>query len=154
MVRRSKWENRRGKGTKTDTSIQKEGIIKTEEPMCEYNEVLKRSLVGKFSGEATMSDVRKWSLSTWKQTYSLSVYEMGNNFFLFECNSMEQVVQIMEGSWEWKKNLVILNWWNPLATTIEGLEEIDSTWVRIIGLPCIFGLKQLLKPSAITVGGG
>lgn len=47
---------------------------------------------------------------------------------------MEQVVQIMEGSWEWKKNLVILNWWNPLATTIEGLEEIDSTWIRIIGL--------------------
>lgn len=119
-VRRSKWENKIGRGNKIEAVIKKEGIIRIKEPLCEYNEVLKRSLVGKFNAEATLSEVRRWSLSAWKHPYGLSVYEMGNNYFLFECSSRNQVEQIMEGTWEWKKIPVSLIWWNPLATTIEG----------------------------------
>lgn len=68
---------------------------------------------------------------------------MGNNFFLFECNSMQEVEKIMEGSWEWNKSPVNFNWWDPLATTIEDSEKIDSIWVKIVGLPLHLWLQTI-----------
>lgn len=60
---------------------------------------------------------------------------MGNNLFLFECRSMHQAEQITEGSWEWRKTLVKLIWWNPPINIVEETERIDSIWFRILGLP-------------------
>lgn len=109
--------------------------------------------MGKFNAEATLSEVRRWSLSAWKHPYGLSVYEMGNNYFLFECSSRNQVEQIMEGTWEWKKIPVSLIWWNPLATTIEGSKGIESTWVRIIGLPLHLWSHTTFKSIGDCCGG-
>ncbi|WMV50550.1 hypothetical protein MTR67_043935 [Solanum verrucosum] len=132
MVRSSKWENREGSGVNANAEVtMQKWVISIKEPICNHSEALKRSLVGKFNADATLTEVRKWSYNTWKQAYGLNVYEMGNNFFLFEFKSIQLAQQVMEGIWEWKKTPVKLIWWNPLVATVEERSTGKSTWVKI-----------------------
>lgn len=78
---------------------------------------------------------------------------MGNNVFLSKRNSMQQAQQIMQGSWEWKKTPVKLIWWNPLVNTVEETERIESTWVRILGLPLHLWSQTTFKAIGDRSGG-
>lgn len=50
-----------------------------------HNEVLERSLVGKFKNRVnvplTLAEIRRWSSNIWKQSHGLSIYEMGNEMY-------------------------------------------------------------------------
>ncbi|KAG5568487.1 hypothetical protein H5410_064495 [Solanum commersonii] len=47
------------------------------------------------------------------QTHGLNIYEMGNDFFLFEfALRVCAEKQVIEGDWEWRNNPIILRWWN------------------------------------------
>ncbi|WMV09466.1 hypothetical protein MTR67_002851 [Solanum verrucosum] len=62
------------------------------------NEVLKRSLVGKFENKVnvplTLAEMRRWSSNTWKQSHGLNIYEMGSEMFLFEFASRNVAEQV------------------------------------------------------------
>jgi len=154
MVRSSKWENREGKGVNANAEVtMQKGVISIKEPICNHSEALKRSLVGKFNADATLTEVRKWSYNTWKQAYGLNVYEMGNNFFLFEFKSIQLAQQVLEGIWEWKKTPVKLIWWNPLVATVEERSTGKSTWVKILGLPLHLWSQIFFKAIGNLCGG-
>lgn len=109
--------------------------------------------MGKFNADATLTEVQKWSYNTWKQAYGLNVYEMGNNFFLFEFKCIHLAEQVMEGIWEWKKNPVKLIWWNLLVATVEERSTCKSTWVKILGLPLHLWSQKIFKAIGDLCGG-
>ncbi|KAF3669432.1 hypothetical protein FXO38_07594 [Capsicum annuum] len=108
-VRSFKWENRNEKETETSYAVKQGGITNIKDSLVSQNEVLKRSLVGVFNVSATLSEVRKWSNSLWKQAHGLNIYEMGNGLFLFEFTSKLIAEHLVN--------------------------RPKSTWIRIVGLP-------------------
>ncbi|KAG5585522.1 hypothetical protein H5410_045956 [Solanum commersonii] len=78
---------------------------------------------------------------------------MGNNFFLFEFALRVIAEQVIEGDWEWRKNLVILQWWNPTIGTRYGRSKENSTSVKIVGLPLYFWDQKIFKVIEDFCGG-
>ncbi|KAG5593186.1 hypothetical protein H5410_043700 [Solanum commersonii] len=95
--------------------------------------------------------IRGWSNRLWKQTHSLNIYEMGNDFFLFEFALKviaEQVFSkhIFGHFWgRFRNNPVILQWWNPTIGMRCGRSKENSTWVKIVGLPLHFWDQKIFK---------
>ncbi|KAG5570567.1 hypothetical protein H5410_060333 [Solanum commersonii] len=96
----------------------------------EYNEVLKRSLVGAFEPRAGETKDRV-------EIFALRV-------------TTEQVI---EGDWEWRNNPVILQWWNPTIGTRCRRSKENSTWVKIVGLPLHFWDQKIFKVIGDFYGG-
>ncbi|KAG5574849.1 hypothetical protein H5410_054983 [Solanum commersonii] len=118
-------------------------------------EVLKRSLVGAFEprGETvTLAEIGDGLIDRGSK-HSLNIYEMGNDFFLFEFALRVTVEQVIEGDWEWRNNPVILQWWNPTIGTRCGRGKENSTWVKIIGLPLHFWDQKIFKVIGDFCGG-
>uniref|UniRef100_M1DTT7 DUF4283 domain-containing protein n=1 Tax=Solanum tuberosum TaxID=4113 RepID=M1DTT7_SOLTU len=106
VLRSIKWANKDSKLAEKEKAALKGDTIFINDDPEEYSEVLKRSLVGAFEPRAgetvTLSEIRGWANRLWKQTHSLNIYEMGNDFFLFEFALRVTAEQVIEGDWEWR----------------------------------------------------
>ncbi|KAG5599567.1 hypothetical protein H5410_030937 [Solanum commersonii] len=111
-----------GVNANAEVTMQK-GVISIKEPICNHSEALKRSLVGKFNANATLTE------------------------------SIQLAQQVMEGIWEWKKTPVKLIWWNPLVATVEERSTGKSTWVKILGLPLHLWSQKIFKAIGNLCGG-
>lgn len=104
VLRSIKWANKEPKDAEKGKAIMKGDRIYINDDPKEYNEVLKRSLVGMCEsrvGETmTLSEFRRWANRLWKQTDSLDIYEMGNELFLFEFALRVMAEQVIKGDWE------------------------------------------------------
>ncbi|KAH0705557.1 hypothetical protein KY290_010248 [Solanum tuberosum] len=157
ILKSIKWANKGNIGSR------EEGILKRGDRICindnanSYNEVLKKSLVGKFvysKGEApTLADIKRWTNDLWKQTYGLNIYEMGNDYFLFEFSSMITAEQVVEGNWSWRNSPVLFQWWNPTICTSLETERARTTWIKIVGMPLQFWSHGVFKAIGDFCGG-
>ncbi|WMV29416.1 hypothetical protein MTR67_022801 [Solanum verrucosum] len=76
---------------------------------------LKEQQVGFFNtmdGKPTLADVRRWSVSTWKNAFAVNTYDKGNNFFLFGFPTKHMAEHVLQGEWRWKKEKIPLEWWH------------------------------------------
>ncbi|KAH0633006.1 hypothetical protein KY284_035792 [Solanum tuberosum] len=105
-------------------------------------------------GEApTLADIKRWTNDLWKQTYGLNIYEMGNDYFLFEFSSMITAEQVVEGNWSWRNSPVLFQWWNPTICTSLETERARTTWIKIVGMPLQFWSHGVFKAISDFCGG-
>ncbi|KAG5605074.1 hypothetical protein H5410_026566 [Solanum commersonii] len=119
-LRSSKWSNRGESSFNAEVTL-KGGVVCINDGPNKQNEVLSRSLVGNFKDVDTpsLSEIRRWSSSMWKQIFGLNIYEMGNKIFLFEFSSKAAAEQVMNGDWLWKQMHIRFQWWSPTVGAIE-----------------------------------
>ncbi|KAF3686040.1 hypothetical protein FXO37_00014 [Capsicum annuum] len=100
--------------------------------------VLKKSLVGKFDSSVneaiSLVEVRRWVTYNWKQAHGMKIYEMSYKLFLLEFPTRAMAEHAMAEDWFWKKSPVFLQWWNQAIGTVEEKNEINTRWIRIVGL--------------------
>lgn len=120
------------------------------------SEVLKKSLVDEFmfsKGEVpTLTEVRRWANSLWKNVHGLNIYEMREGQFLFEFASKVTTEQVVEGDWVWRNLLVKRQWWNLAVSTSVG-ERLNAVWIRVVGLPLHFWKQHTFKAIGDFCGG-
>ncbi|WMV49675.1 hypothetical protein MTR67_043060 [Solanum verrucosum] len=153
VVRNFKWEDRNGKSIETNSTVKSGGIISINDSLINQNGVLKRSLLGAFNADATLSEVRRWSNTNWRQAHGLNIYEMGNGLFLFEFTSKLIAEQVMKGDWIWMKTPIKLRWWNPSIGTYELMNRPKTTWVRTVGLPLHLWSQKIFRLIGEYCGG-
>ncbi|KAH0748151.1 hypothetical protein KY290_027383 [Solanum tuberosum] len=122
-----------------------------------YSDVLKKSLVGKSvirKGEAPiLVDIRRWANEIWKQIHGVNIYEMENDYFLFEFSSTITTEQVVEGDYIWKNSLVLFQWWRQTICTLLETNRTSTTWIRIVGSPFQFWSQRIFKDIRYFCGG-
>ncbi|WMV27311.1 hypothetical protein MTR67_020696 [Solanum verrucosum] len=154
-IRRSKWSSR-----EIETAIiEEEGntIIIDGEPDQNQNELLGRSLVGRFpengTENPTLSEVRRWVSKNWTQTHGINIYEMGHNHFLFEFSSITVAEHILRGRWLWMNQSIRLQWWTPTVGATQSRTKINHSWIRLVGLPLHLWSQNVFKAVGDFCGG-
>ncbi|KAG5615576.1 hypothetical protein H5410_015400 [Solanum commersonii] len=132
-VRNNKWTTRELNAAK----IQQKGnsIIISEVTTKSQNELLEKSVVGSFPEEipnVTLSEVRRWVVSSWKHYLGINIYELGHNRFLFEFLNKTVADHTISGEWFWKSHKFFLEWW-PLTSTATS-ERLNQVWIRVVGI--------------------
>lgn len=89
----------------------------------------------------------------WKQANGISIYEMGQNRFLFEFPSMVTAYNVLNQDWYRKKDKVQLQWWNPMVGTVPRDKKITQMWIRIVGLPLHLWSHRVFKEVGGACGG-
>ena len=68
--------------------------------------MLNRCLVGGLEDESkegpTLTEIRRWSSTTWKNTFGVNIYETNNRIFLFEFPKI-MADQIVKHQWYWQE---------------------------------------------------
>lgn len=101
----------------------------------------------------TLADIRRWANGLWKQIHGISIYEIGNGYFLFEFSSIITAEQVVEGDWSWRNSPVLFQWWNPMICTSSATKSARTTWIRIVGLPLQFWSQSTFKAIGDFCGG-
>lgn len=129
MVRKSKWTS---KGIDAGI-IREEGdtivIDGKTDKIC--NELLARSLIGSLPANGSeppiLSEVRRWACKNWNQAHGLNIYEMGQNRFLFEFQSITAAEHVLKGRWFWMNQCIQLQWWSPTVGAISSRAEVNQS---------------------------
>lgn len=154
-VRTSKWQTRESNAVLIKTSNNRI-FLSGGDAMAE-NGLLGRCVVGNFKEDLdekpTLADIRRWSVSTWKNSFGVNIYEMGGCHFLFEFPTKYMAEQILIGEWRWKRAKFHLDWWSPVAGCCSDNQQKKEIWIRAMGLPLHFWTEKVFKAIGDKCGG-
>lgn len=83
----------------------------------------------------TLSDIRRWSLIAWRNTFGVNIYELNNNRFLFEFPNRFMADQVVQQQWYWQKKKFNIRWWSPTEGCTLISRSPKETWIRAVGIP-------------------
>lgn len=117
-----------------------EGVIEISvKPGAEETGMLNKCLVWDSEDESnegpTLSEIRRWSSTTWKIIFGVNIYEMNNRRFLFEFPNRFMADQIVQHQWYWQKNKLNLKWWSSTEGCTSISRSPKETWIRDVGIP-------------------
>ncbi|OIT07264.1 hypothetical protein A4A49_54874 [Nicotiana attenuata] len=155
-VKASKWQTKESnevhitKGPNNKISISG-GAVNDDEGL------LGRCVVGSFdvglAEKPTLTDIRRWSVSSWKNAFGIDVYEMGESRFLFQFPNKHMAEHILQGEWRWKQAKILLEWWSPTAGCCSFQKKREWTWIRAMGLPLHFWTEKIFRAIGDHCGG-
>ncbi|KAH0652557.1 hypothetical protein KY285_030095 [Solanum tuberosum] len=91
----------------------------------------------------TLSDIRRWVISSRKKAFGINIYEMGGSSFLFEFPNKHVAEHVLHGDWTWKQLKLHLQWWTPTGGCCT--QRKSSTWIRAVGLPLHLWTENAFK---------
>lgn len=152
-LRASKWQSNDQKEAMVNTCNNK--IVVDRGDASTENGLFARCVVGHFRSDLkempTLSDLRRWVVSTWKNTFGVNIYEMADSFFLFEFPNKYMAEQ---GTWAWKREKIFLEWWwSPVAGCCTDIQEKGWTRIRAMGLPLHLWSEKTFKAIGDQCGG-
>ncbi|KAF3626128.1 hypothetical protein FXO37_30499 [Capsicum annuum] len=120
-------------------------------------DLLSRCLVAGFQSMAHelphLNEVRSWACNMWKTGGGVDVFAMNDGIFLFDLPSKKIVEHVLNGTWFWKKNKLVLEWWNPTTGCWPTEITRDWVWIRILGLPLSMWSQKIFKQTGDQCGG-
>uniref|UniRef100_M1DFA8 DUF4283 domain-containing protein n=1 Tax=Solanum tuberosum TaxID=4113 RepID=M1DFA8_SOLTU len=151
-VRNNKWTTREINAAK----IQQKGnsIIISEVTTKSQNELLEKSVVESLPEEipnVTLSEVRRWVVSSWKHYHGINIYELGHNRFLFEFPNKTAADHTISGEWFWKSHKFSLEWWSPTSTATS--ERLNQVWIRVVGITLQLWSQKVFREIRNFCGG-
>ena len=102
----------------------------------------------------SISSLEGWARYHWRLKGNLSLFHLEKPWILFEFELAKEVERVLqEGLSVFKQRPLKLERWSPTLGCLSERAQINSYWVRIVGLPLCLWHKDFFKRVDDACGG-